>query len=90
MVLLIMKLRQRIVGITSKGQATIPAGMRRRHNLKKRALIVDTDKGLLITPAPEPEDEMGSLKGLFNRKAAELLREARKKDKIREKALEEL
>jgi hypothetical protein len=52
-------------------------------------LIVDTDKGLLITPAPEPEDEIGSLKGLFNKKAAELLREARKKDKIREKALEE-
>ena len=85
-----MKLKQKIVGITSKGQATIPAGMRRRHNFKKRALIVDTDKGLLIMPAPEPEDEMGSLKGLFNRKAAELLREARKKDKIREKALEEL
>jgi len=38
-------------------------------------------------PAPEPEDEMGSLKGLFNRKAVDLLREARKKDKIREKAL---
>jgi len=85
-----MKSNQRIVGITSKGQATIPAGMRRRHNLKKRALIVDTDKGLLITPAPEPEDEMGSLKGLFNKKAGELLREARKKDKIREKGLEEL
>lgn len=90
MVLLMMKLKQRIVGITSKGQATIPAGMRRRYNLKKRALIVDTDKGLLITPAPEPEDEMGSLKGLFNKKAADLLREARKKDKMREKALEEL
>ena len=90
MILLIMKLRQKIVGITSKGQATIPAGMRRRHNLKKRALIVDTDKGLLIMPAPEPEDEIGSLKGLFNKKAAELLREGRKIDKIREKSLEEL
>ena len=85
-----MKSKQRFVGITSKGQATIPAEMRRRYKLERRALIVDTDKGLLILPTPKPEDEMGSLKGLFNKKAGELLREARKKDKIRERALEEL
>ncbi len=85
-----MKSKQKIVGITSKGQATIPAEMRRRYKLKKRALIVDTDKGLLILPSPEPEDEMGSLKGLFDKTARKLLRESRKKDKIREKALEEL
>ncbi len=84
-----MKVKQRIVGITSKGQATIPAEMRRRYKLAKRALIVDTDEGLLILPTPKPEDEMGSLKGLFDKKAIELLREARKKDKIREKAMEE-
>ncbi|VVB86384.1 Uncharacterised protein [uncultured archaeon] len=85
-----MKSKQRIVGITSKGQATIPADMRKRYKLKKRALIVDTDKGLLLLPSPEPEDEMGSLKGLFNKTADELLRDARKKDKMREKTLEEL
>lgn len=85
-----MKSKQRFVGITSKGQATIPAEMRRRYKLDRRALIVDTDKGLLILPTPKPEDEMGSLKGLFNKNAGELLREARKKDKIREKVLEEL
>lgn len=85
-----MKAKQRIVGITSKGQATIPAEMRRRHKLEKRALIVDTDKGLLILPTPKLEDEMGSLKGLFNKKADELMKEARKKDRMREKALEEL
>jgi hypothetical protein len=59
--------------------------MRRRYKLKKRALIVDSDKGLLILPSPELEDEMGSLKGLFNETARGLLRDARKKDKIREK-----
>lgn len=64
--------------------------MRRRYKLEKKALIVDTDRGLLILPTPKPEAEMGSLKGLFNKKAGELVREARKKDKIREKALEEL
>ncbi|MCE8422463.1 MAG: hypothetical protein J5U19_07740 [Candidatus Methanoperedens sp.] len=85
-----MKVKQKIVGITSKGQATIPAEMRRRHKLEKRALIIDTDKGLLILPTPKPEDEMGSLKGLFNKKAEELIQEARKKDKIHEKALEKL
>ena len=85
-----MKSKQRIVSITSKGQATIPVEMRKRYKLERRALIVDTDKGLLILPTPKPEDEMGSLKGLFNKKAGELLREARKKDKIREKELEKL
>ena len=85
-----MKSKQRIVGITSKGQATIPVEMRRRHKLEKRALIVDTDKGLLILPVPRPEDEKGSLKALFDRKAHELLSNARKVDKLREKALEEL
>lgn len=85
-----MKSKQRIVCITSKGQATIPAEMRKRYKLKKRAIIVDTDKGLLILPSPEPEDEMGSLKGVFNKTATELVHEARRKDKIREKTLEEL
>lgn len=51
---------------------------------------METDKGLLLLPTPKPEDEMGSLKGLFNKRAGELLKEARKKDKIREEMLEEL
>ena len=85
-----MKSRQRIVGITSKGQATIPAEMRRRYKFEKRALIVETDKGLMLLPTPKPEDEMGSLKGLFKKRTGELLKEARKKDKIREEMLEEL
>ncbi len=85
-----MKVRRKIVGITSKGQATIPAEMRKKYRLEKRALIVDTDEGLLMLPAPELEDEMGSLKGLFNKKAGDLLRDARKKDEEREKELEEL
>ncbi len=45
---------------------------------------------MLILPTPKPEDEMGSLKGLFNKNADELIKEARKKDKMHEKALEEL
>lgn len=53
--------------------------MRRRYRLEKRVLIADIDKGLLILPAPEPEDEMGSLKELFDKKAGELLHEACKK-----------
>lgn len=85
-----MKIKQRIVGVTSKGQATIPVEMRRRHKIARRVRIIDTDKGLLIQPIPKPEDEIGSLKGLFDKNATELLNEARKKDKIKEKALEGL
>ncbi|MCZ7393404.1 MAG: hypothetical protein ABOK23_12340 [Candidatus Methanoperedens sp.] len=41
-------------------------------------------------PTPKLEAEMGSLKELFDKKAGDVLREARKKDKLRERALEEL
>lgn len=78
------------LSITKKGQATLPMKMRKKHGLKRKALVIDTDEGLLIKPVPEPETEMGSLKGLFKESAKELLKESRSKDPKREKRLEEL
>lgn len=84
------KVREKIVSITKKGQATLPLKMRERHGLKRKALVIDTKDGLLIKPVPDPEEEMGSLKGLFKKSAKELLKESRAEDIKREKRMEEL
>jgi len=78
-----------IVGITKKGQATIPVYLRRKYKLGKRALVVDTKEGILIKPVPDPKSEIGSLKGLFNRDARHLLKESRHPDRAKERSLEE-
>ncbi len=83
-------MKVKVVSITKKGQATLPVDMRRRHNLKKRVLVVDTREGLLIKPLPTPESEKGSLKDIFKKTAKELLNESRAEDSKREKRLEEL
>lgn len=83
-------MKVKIVSVTRKGQATLPVDMRRRHNLQKRVLVVDTKEGLLIKPLPTPESERGSLKHIFKKTARELLKESRVEDSKREKRLEEL
>lgn len=81
-----LKIKQKIVGITKKGQATLPKEMRERHSIGKKAIAVETPEGILIKRIPTVEQEMGSLKKLFKGKTArELLTEARLKDRKREK-----
>ncbi len=75
-----IEVRKKIVSITKKGQATLPIKMRRKHGLKRKVLVIDTKDGLLIKPAPVPEEEMGSLKGLFKKSSKELLKESRSED----------
>lgn len=69
-------MKAKIVSITRKGQATLPVDMRRRHNLRKQVLVMDTREGLL--------------KDIFKKTARELLKESRAEDSKREKRLEEL
>jgi len=67
-----------IVSITSKGQATIPKELREKYGMKDKALVVETDEGILFKPMPTPAQDKGSLKQLMKDRAArELLREAR-------------
>ena len=80
--------KPKIVGITKKGQATIPADLRRKHKLGKKALVVDTKKGILIKSVPDPRSEIGSLKGLFDRDAKRLLEDSRRADRAKEESLE--
>jgi bifunctional DNA-binding transcriptional regulator/antitoxin component of YhaV-PrlF toxin-antitoxin module len=67
-----------VVTVTKKGQATIPKGMRDRHKIGRKALVIDTDKGVLVRSIPDPSMEKGSLKTLFKgRTSKEIMSEIR-------------
>ncbi len=55
---------QQIVSITSQGQITIPASMRRRLALEKnkKAFVKTADNKIIIEPVPSVMDLAGSLK----------------------------
>lgn len=55
---------QQIVSITSQGQITIPASMRRRLALEKnkKALVKTEDNKIIVEPIPNIMDLAGSLK----------------------------
>jgi AbrB family looped-hinge helix DNA binding protein len=77
-----------VIKVTKKGQATIPKRFRRRFGIEDRVVFTETAQGLLVRPAPKPEDDYGSLKGLFGTKTAkELLAQARAPDIAREARL---
>ena len=71
-----------IVSITSKGQATIPKELREKYGLKDKALVIETNEGILFKPPPNPNQEMGSLSTLLGDKTTkELIEEARKHER---------
>jgi AbrB family looped-hinge helix DNA binding protein len=83
-----MNVMARVVSVTRKGQATIPKDLREKFGVGDRVLVVETDEGILFKPLPRPEDDFGSLKGLFKGKtASEILEEARTQDRMREKKM---
>ena len=78
----------RVVSVTKKGQATIPKDLREKFKVGDKVLVMETDEGILFKPLPRPEDEFGSLKGLFEeRSAREILDKARSRDLMRETEL---
>ncbi len=67
-----------IVSITSKGQATIPKELREKFGMKDKAIVTETEEGILFRPLPSPGSERGSLRELLGDKTArELVDEAR-------------
>lgn len=77
-----------IVSITSKGQATIPKELREKFGMKDKAIVVETDEGILLKPLPTPSQEKGSLRHLLvDKTARELVQESRHRDAEREKKL---
>lgn len=76
---------QAIVTVTKKGQATIPKTMRDRHRIGRKALVIDTKEGVLVTPIPDPSMEKGSLRALFRgRSSRKIMSEIRKDELERE------
>lgn len=77
-----------VVKTTKKGQATIPKDLRVKDGFKDRAIVVETDEGVLVKPFPGISEEKGSLKTLFGRKTSkEIIRKGRKGDERKERSL---
>lgn len=82
-------MKSEVVKITEKGQATIPKHLRVKFGFKDRAIVIESEKGILLRPISDISEEKGSLKELFKGTTAkEVIDEARKEDIRREKTLE--
>ncbi|MGB7531954.1 MAG: AbrB/MazE/SpoVT family DNA-binding domain-containing protein [Halobacteriota archaeon] len=78
-----------VVKITKKGQATIPKYLRKKFGFKDRAIVAESEKGILLKPFLDISEEKGSLRELFKGKTAkEVIEEAREADIRKEKVLE--
>lgn len=76
----------KVVSVTKKGQATIPKGIREKHGIKDKVVIIDGKGGILLKPLPRPDEDLGSLRDLFRGKGAKtLLSEAREEEYEKEK-----
>jgi len=77
-----------VVTVTKKGQATIPKSMRERHGIGRKALVEDTEEGVLFKPLPSPSAERGSLRSMVKGKSSkEIMDDVRKAESARERAL---
>ncbi|MDG6914122.1 MAG: AbrB/MazE/SpoVT family DNA-binding domain-containing protein [Nitrososphaerota archaeon] len=77
-----------VVTVTRKGQATIPKKMRERHGIGRKALVEDTEEGVLLKPLPSPSMEKGSLRSAFKGKSSkEVMGDVRRAESTREKGL---
>lgn len=77
-----------IVSVTKKGQATIPKRLRKKYGIKRKALVEEAERGIILKPLPSPDEDFGSLKPIFKGKSSrELLQEARKEESDKEKEL---
>ncbi|NOJ27968.1 MAG: hypothetical protein DA330_08180 [Nitrososphaera sp.] len=77
-----------VVTVTKKGQATIPKNLREKHKIGKKALVVDTEAGVLFKPVSDPLAEKGSLRTMFSDKtSSQLIKESRSEEFKKEKRL---
>jgi len=81
-------MKEQIVSVTKKGQATIPKEMRERHSIGGKALVVEVEEGILVKALPKPSVDRGSLKAVFGGKTSrEILVEIRKEELRRQRQL---
>jgi bifunctional DNA-binding transcriptional regulator/antitoxin component of YhaV-PrlF toxin-antitoxin module len=78
-----------VVSVTKKGQATIPKRLREKYGIKNKAIVEESECGIVFKPLPPLSEERGSLKKFFKGKTArQLLEEARKEEFEQDKELE--
>jgi AbrB family looped-hinge helix DNA binding protein len=78
-----------VVSVTKKGQATIPKRLREKYGIKNKAIVEESECGIVLKPVPSPSEDFGSLKELFKGKTAkQLLDEARKEEFEEDRKLE--
>ena len=77
-----------MVTVTKKGQATIPKKLREKYGIRRKALVVGINEGILLKPVRDPSEERGSLRKLFRGKSSRrLIEEVRREESRREKRL---
>jgi AbrB family looped-hinge helix DNA binding protein len=77
-----------VISVTKKGQATIPKKLREKYGIKNKVIFEENECGLVLKPAPTPDDLFGSFKAFAKGKTAhQLLEEARKEEFAEEKEL---
>jgi AbrB family looped-hinge helix DNA binding protein len=77
-----------VVSVTKKGQATIPKRLRQKYGIKDKVIFVENECGLVVKPAPTPDDLFGSFKAFAKGKTArQLLEETRKEEFAEEKEM---
>ncbi len=77
-----------VISVTKKGQATIPKRLRQKYGIKDKVIFVENECGLIMKPAPTPDDLFGSFKAFAKGKTArQLLEEARKEEFAEDKEL---
>lgn len=84
-------MKEEVVKITKKGQATIPKKLRKKFGFKDKAIVFESKEGVFFKPLPDISEEKGSLRKLFkNMEAKEIIEEARKEDMQKEKRMERI
>ena len=74
----------KVVAVTRKGQVTIPKRLREKYGIKDKVSVEECEQGIMLESLPSPENELGSLKSVFEGKSArQLLEEARRDDVAR-------
>ncbi len=77
-----------VVSVTKKGQATIPKRLREKYGIKNKVIFEENECGLVLKPAPTPDDLFGSFKAFANGKTAhQLIEEGRREEYAKEKRL---
>ena len=67
-----------VLGVTKKGQVTIPKKLREKYGIRDTVLIEEAKSGILLKHDPSPNEDMGSFKPYLKGKTSrQLLREAR-------------